>query len=483
MSFFKTMEIKAGLLYRFPAGLILVYTLFMGQLSLANTGSPVTTETFPDGNALSLSLEQAINLALQSNRSLISSNFNLDAQALNLNSSQSGFVFQAVPRLSAGVTDSQESVGAGISFEKKFTTGAKTSITPGITRVEDDYTREAGISLSLPLLKGYGQDVNLDQVKSSQYSVRSAQRSLFTGKVNVVVETVTAVYAIVRQEELLKFYTAQAENMKAHAASARMKEKVGLASPMDILRAEIRLKDIESSLTSATEAFFGAKDRLKLILALPLEQAVQVNAPLEYDMFDIELDTAVQTALENRVELEQYEDDLKETKRRSLVSKNSILPQLDFVMGYGRFDDDRDLLNSSALEEERWSVSLEGTMDWKRTYQKNRFKQSLISIRSARLNYKVKKDDIVREVRRQFESLNQAEENIRIRMQQRHQAEGKLALAKIKFNHGMADNFDIVEAETDYLRASVDLLTAETEYIVGTYRMRSAMGTLIERKP
>ena len=114
--------------------------------------------------------------------------------------------------------------------------------------------------------------------------------------------------------------------------------------------------------------------------------------------------------------------------------------------------------------------------------EKNTFEQSLIGVRTARLNYNAKKDDIVREVRYQFESLKKAEEDIRIRMQQRHQAEGKLAIASIKFNHGMTDNFDVIEAETDYLRASVDLLTAETAYIVGTYRMRSAMGTLIERK-
>jgi outer membrane protein TolC len=474
---------KAGLLYRFPIGLILACALFTAQPGLTNTGSPVTAETLSDGNVLSLTLERAINLALQSNRSLINSNFNLDSQALNLNSSQSRFVFQTVPRFTAGATDSQESAGAGVSFEKKFTTGARTSITPSIIRAEGDYTREASFSLSVPLLKGYGKDINLDQVASSQYSVRSARRSLFAGKVNVVVETVAAVYATVRQEELVKFYTVQAEKMKAHASSARLKEKVGLASPMDILRAEIRLKDIESSLAAANQAFLDSKDRLKLILALPLEQAVHVEAPLAYDMLDIQLGEAVRIALEKRVELEQYEDDVREAKRRSLISKNSILPQLDLVMDYDRFDTERELFKSTAFEEERWSLFLEGTMDWKRTYQKNNFEQSLISIKSTRLSYKAKKDDIVREVRRQFESLNKAGENIRIRMQQRHQAEGKLALAKIKFNYGMADNFDIVEAETEYLRASVDLLTAETEYIVGTYRMRSALGTLIERKP
>jgi len=484
MRFLKNVEIKAGLFCIFLAAAILFCTSFTTQPSLANTSILLKAATSYDGEgeAFPLTLNQSINLALQANRGLITSNFGLDSQTLTLHSSESAFDFTAVPQFNAGVTDSQRRAGAGIAFQKRFNTGIETSIIPRIVKVEDEYSGEAGVSLKVPLLKGYGRDVNLDSVQGSRFSVRSSERFLFSAKVNVVVDTVSAVYAIIRQEELVDFYTIQAEKMEAHAAKAQMKEKVGLATPMDILRAEIRLKDIESSLAAAREALVNAEDRLKLILALPLKKRIAVTAPLSYEVLAIDLDEVVETALANRVELAQYEDDIAEARRRSLVSKNGVLPQLDLVMDYGRYDDDRDFIKSMALEEERWSVFIEGAMDWKRTQQKNSFEQSLLSIRSARLNYNVKKDDIVREVRYQLESLKKAEENIRIRMQQRHQTEGKLAMANIKFNHGMTDNFDVIEAETDYLRASVDLLTAETAYIVGTYRMRSAMGTLIERE-
>ena len=56
-----------------------------------------------------------------------------------------------------------------------------------------------------------------------------------------------------------------------------------------------------------------------------------------------------------------------------------------------------------------------------------------------------------------------------------------MALARVKFDHGMADNFDVIEAETELQRARVDLLSVETEYIAGTYNMRAELGTLIER--
>jgi outer membrane protein TolC len=43
----------------------------------------------------------------------------------------------------------------------------------------------------------------------------------------------------------------------------------------------------------------------------------------------------------------------------------------------------------------------------------------------------------------------------------------------------MANNFDLIEAETELQEARTNLLAAKIEYIVGTYRLRAALGTLI----
>jgi outer membrane protein TolC len=96
------------------------------------------------------------------------------------------------------------------------------------------------------------------------------------------------------------------------------------------------------------------------------------------------------------------------------------------------------------------------------------------------LDLESKEDEIKREVRRQLDALKKDEERISIRKGQIHQAEGKRALSKIKFRYNMANNFDIIEAETELQQARVNLLSVKTDYIVGTYRMRAVLGTLIE---
>jgi outer membrane protein TolC len=56
-----------------------------------------------------------------------------------------------------------------------------------------------------------------------------------------------------------------------------------------------------------------------------------------------------------------------------------------------------------------------------------------------------------------------------------------MRLAEIKFSHGMGDNFDLIESETELQRAKTDLLSEKTSYIVGQYRLRAALGTLLKQ--
>jgi len=92
-----------------------------------------------------------------------------------------------------------------------------------------------------------------------------------------------------------------------------------------------------------------------------------------------------------------------------------------------------------------------------------------------------RRDEIVRQVRRELDALKDARKRSILRKEQIRQAQGKLELARIKFNYGMASNFDVIESETELQRSQLDLLTVQTDYIIGTYRLRGALGTLIER--
>lgn len=438
-----------------------------------------------DQTTSTLTLDDVIDLALRANRSLISSGYGVESQGLSVDVAQTEFEWKLFPHATAAATDEISRIGGGVTVEKKFTPGPVAAFNPEIVRNYggDDtqtYGSRMGIALTMPLLRGLGSEINLNGVRVAQYSLRTAERSHYLVKVNTVIEAVAAVYNIVQQRELVELYQAQAKRFHSHAVMAGAREKIGLATPIDVYRAQINLKDAQDSLSRAQEALRSAGDRLKIVLAMPLEQAMQVVAPLVYQPLDISVAQAVETALQHRVELKQVDDDIEEAERASRLSKNNLLPHLDLVANYTRLENDDALAGATRMSEDFWSINLVSTTDWSRTAEKASYQQALLTVKRAMLNRSARVEGIKREVRQFYDALQKAEERMQIRNDQIDEATGKLALAKIKFGHGMANNFDLIEAENELQEARTNLLAARIEYIVNMYRLRAAVGTLID---
>lgn len=426
-----------------------------------------------------LTLEDAINRALAANRGLAEAQDQVERVRFSLTSAGAEFEVKVFPGVDAGVTSVQNSLGAGVTLQKKFATGTEAAVGPRIGKTGDVYTSFVTTSLTQPLLRGVKREFNLSGVHGAEFADRSARRSLYLARVDTVLETVTAVYEVVRQRELVALNEESERRLEEHAAAARAKEKVGLASPIDTYRATIELKQAQDDLTTAREALGDARDDLKLLLALPLEGDIHVDAPIVYDVVKIAEDEAVAASLRNRVELDQSADRVEEAERQSRVAKHNTLPDLDLVLDYSRFGIGDSLGQSTSNGVDTWGIGLRSRTDAARTVERAAYSQSLIATRSARRGYDLQSDQIVRQVKRELRKLDRSEQRILIQRDKREQAKRQLALARLKFRHGLSTNFDLIDAETELRRAQVSLVSTRIDYILGTYRLRGAMGTLL----
>jgi len=450
-----------------------------------NTDQTVVQDLEPE--TIHLTLEQAINLALSENKTIQSAEDGMTGAKYSLVAKKSEFELKIVPGISAGLSgadgQTQDKQGFEMSLIKKLPVGATASVTPGVSRSYDRFSSKTDVQLSQPLLRGLGRDVNLSKIYASEFYSRSAHRKLHLTKVSTVLSTVSTVYQIVRQREELRLNKASVERLRGHVAAAKTKEKIGLTSQMDVYRADIQLKQAEDSLNTARETLGDTTDTLKIILGVSLDQEIDVEAPLEYSLLDInDKDQMLKLALKNRIEIEQSKDTLAEAKRLSKIAKHNTLPQLDLVLNYSRFgSSEPSFIDSTDMGNDSWSIGLASSTDLWRTAEKVTFKQSLLSVKEAERSYSLQIDEVKKQVKSSIRNLKKVEKKIGIQKGQIKQAEGKLELAKIKFRRGLASNFDMIEAEEQLLRARTSLISAVTDYIVGTYQLKAALGTLIER--
>jgi outer membrane protein TolC len=284
------------------------------------------------------------------------------------------------------------------------------------------------------------------------------------------------VYNSIQTQQQVTFLENQLKELNKHLSLARIKERSGIINAMDLYRAEIRIQNVEEELTSTREQFANNIDQVKEILAISQQESIIVAASIDYSPVQIDPAEAQKIALANRIELELSAMQVDEAERQVGVAKNRLLPQLDLRLGYNRFKDE----DFDDLSEELWTVALSSDTDLFRKTERNEYEQSRISLRQIQLDHQGAEERIIQDVRFQLNTLEKQQERISIRQEQARQAMGKLRLAESKFRYSLANNFDLLEAQTELQQAETDQMLESINYIIGTYRLRSSLGTLVD---
>jgi outer membrane protein len=465
--------VKAGPVPQRQQGLLLVAAVLAWLLPVHGN-----CEVQGESAAIKLNLEQAILYGLEHNRSLQSARLGVSSSKMSVQTAESEFDLKVIPLGNIGYNSADEnSWQAGATLSKSFTSGVDVSVAPRVSEYGDEKTTNVGFSMNLPLLRGAGSEFALSGVYSSRYAYENARLSYYTQQVNTVLQTVSSIYISIRSSLQTELLEKQLEMLSSHLALAKIKERSGIISALDLYRAEIRLNDVQNEITSARELHADNLDSVKDVLGIPQRGEVVLTAPLEFTPLRIDQQEALAIAEENRIEIERARRAVDENRRLLAIARNNLLPRLDMQLGYnlsgdGVFED---------ISEENWTVSLQSNTDLFRAGEQNAFAQQQIQLKQSQLDLESSKQQVYQQVRKELNSLEKQERRIELRKDQVRQTVGKLRLAQSKFENGMTDNFVLIEAQTELQEAESNLLFERINYINGMYRLRSALGTLLAR--
>jgi len=445
-------------------------------ISLAEVSEIIDSDVSAPSKGITISLNDALEIALKQNRSLVRGQLGIQSNSLSLNSQESEFDVKVLPKGALGYSsESDDAWRVAADISKKSSSGVVATLTPEVANGDDGEHTGVGVSLSIPLLRGLGKQFTRDAVYSSRFAVKQSKIEYYKLQKTIILQTVSQVYATIQTQQKLGYLKKHLQRLGNHLALAKLKEKAGVITAIDLYRAEIRIKEVQDELTATIELYENNRDQLKEILAMPITGNVTVTAPIDFVPIELVESDTIQIALENRIELEQSELEIGEAKRKLAVAENNLLPHMDLEIGYNKFGE-RVVFD---LPEESWTVSVTSDTDIFRKVEKNDYQESQIKHRRTLLNLEETKQNIIQEVRTELNSLEKQEKQIAIRKEQAKQAQGKLMLSESKFRHGMAGNFDLLESQSQLQRAQTDLIFDRIGYIVGTYRLRSAIGTLV----
>jgi outer membrane protein TolC len=449
------------------------------RVVIEKPGSPSTPDA---ARTYRFGLNEAIEWALKHNLSLLNAGDAVAGSKFNITAAAAEFEIKVTPRISAaaGSTDRHE---IGVDLAKKLLYGTGLAASGDTTRTDDSQASSLRFSLSQPLLRRFGREYTEDALLDARFGTLAGERSYYEFQENIVVSVVQRFCEIIRQRELLELNRASAERTRQHLRAARAREKIGLASRIDVLRAEIQLRRAQNNYVGAQEAFGDAIDGFRVLLGFGPNDNIQIDTELDYEPMPVDPQAALTAAFTNRVDLAQACDNIDRIERKVRIARSNVMPELDLVLAYERSGSGDSFADSAALDNSTWSVGLATSADLRRTAEKARLEQVKLDLQTHRRSYRLLQDTIAREVNDAIRRLEKNRKRIDIQQTDTEHARQKLRLAQLKFDRGLADNFDLMEAEEDVIRAETSYISAVTDYIVSQAQLKRTLGTLIEKPP
>lgn len=436
---------------------------------------------------LILDLETAISRALNYNRQLLAVIENVDFTDFSIEMANSEFEVQFTPNTRAGYVGGGHvgtgwSIGGGVDISKKFVTGTQISAGPSILKYPKHYNTELRAILTQPLLRGLSKEYQLAGIYAAHFEKRTACRNLYIAQINLIVKTVQMLYEVVKAEKTLHFTQESLVRIKQFFQAAKLKEKIGLSDSVDVFRAETELRNAEEALTSAQERLQDSEDVLRELLSLPLNTCIKVDVPMIYTPNTLDPNRAIELALQNRIEMDQSRDQWDECKRLSRVAKCNLYPELNLVLNYTNCGRDEVFTRACTRHREStWGVGFTTTASFDALSENIAYQRSLLAVKNCESGSDQTETMLILEVKRTLRQLKRVYQRIVLQEEQIKTSEGELHLAKLKFDRGMADNFNVIQAEKTLRSSQQAYWSAVIEHIVGEVQLLAAIGLLIDK--
>ncbi len=438
-------------------------------------------------DAVKLNLESALSQALSNNRQLQQAVDQLVQAQYGIDTAERAFSLSIAPKSQTGYSGGNRvkeglSIGGGIDFSKKFTCGTLVSVAPTILKLRDHYKSAIHTTLTQPLLRGFGKDFQLAQLKSARFSLRTAYRKLYLARIELILRTVEMLYELTKCEHTVASSLAQSIRMGRFQKAAKIKEQMDLALPAETYRMDNEMRAAEEALKNAQEKLEEARDQLRDQLALPIDADIEVELPIEYTPYPIDVAKAIEIACGHRMEMEQAEDERQESRRLCSLAKKNLLPELDLVFNYTNVGKNKKLANSLQRgRENHWDVGLAACtfsdpMGDAMSYQQSKLtlvssERAIEQIRTV-IGIEVKK--AVRQLERRSERISSVESQLKIAL-------ADVKIAQAKFSRGLTDQVYLMQAENALRNAQQNHLFAIIDHILGEYQLVAAMGLLADK--
>jgi outer membrane protein TolC len=419
-----------------------------------------------------LTLEEAIGIALEENFSLTTATLNALFPEIQEQIEQQAFTWRIRPGIRVESRRDQNAEGrARLDAERLTSRGTVfRASAEWVEREEGESGALTEIRAEQPLFRRYGKLYTLRNLDRAAYQREASQRSLQQETESLVLRVVEVYTASIYGKELEKQERAAVERADRLWRLVNARERQGRATGVDVLEMDLLRRQAALRLERVIESNIQTKGLLAEILGRVPEQVPPLEpVTLPEENFPDIRESEV-LAWENRVELEQALADYDEAHRQVKLQKRELYPDVRLLASYQP---------ETSLREEGWFAGVSAGQDLDLRIKKLEVEQEEAAVRAALTRVAAVELRILREVRDVHSQLRTADREVELARDQVTLSAERYRLARGLYPSGRVDAQGLRDAEVEWVRAQTQFKDAELERVRVRYRFWHTLGLLL----
>ncbi len=441
-----------------------------------------------------LTLAQAVEEALVKNERLVNQHDTIEQADLGLRLARNAFRPKVIPNIlgsfgQTNVSSQTYRVDVAQRFvtgtEMRLSTGTVSQQIPGIGGSDGDihfYNADTTVTLSQPLLRGFGRAVARRGLTSAELRREEADSAQMLAEHQVALDVAAAYYRVVSQQAFVGVALQSLDRSRRLRDGSEAKLDAGLVSQLDVLRAQQLVAQAEIQLFDAQSGADDARDQLAFLMGRPSSDRFELDTQIPRpDAAAIDVDQATALALRSRIELKSRAASRADADRQVLFARNQLLPQVDMHLALTRRETSASLARSFGLDDYRFATFFTIAMPVDRTAQQVDYQTALIDRDRRGREISTLERQIADEVKRAIRERDRLLRGVLSAETSVLLSQSEVEVAQLRYERGLSNNLDVVTAESSLLLAESRRIQALADAAVARLRLRAVVGVFNPR--
>lgn len=397
----------------------------------------------PAGYCASLSIDEAVQMALQQNTAV---------------------------RITALGEDTAAAALRQAKGSKGFTVTANTSFSRSDKNNEGQVNSNSnGVTASLPIYSGGKNEANID---SSELGVKIARLNTDRQKENIKLNVVQAYYDVLQAQKRVQVDQSSVDNYQAHLTNVQQLFSAGSKARIDVLRSSVELSNARQTLIKQQNTYEVDLSKLRNILNMDPNEPLTLTQDFAYEAFPQELDSCVSYARQNRKDLQADTYTLGQKELAIKAAKGDLLPSVNLSVGASW---EKQGLPSS--DNHSYTAGVTASWDlFDSGITKAKISAAQTALEVAKLTLEQDQNSVDLAVRQAYYNMREAEKRFNSTQDAVTQAKEDYFIASEKYKAGEGLMLDIIDAQLALSTAELNYISAQYDYARYKAAVENAMG-------